>query len=46
VVIATVVFPPSEAPSAGYKNAHRPHYADRRVLLATQRLQTAVACFQ
>jgi hypothetical protein len=46
VVIATVIFPAKEAPSEQFKNANPPHYNDRRVLLATQRLQTAVACLE
>lgn len=44
VVIATVVFPAGEAPSANFKGANPPHYDDRRVLLGTQRLQTALVC--
>jgi hypothetical protein len=44
VVIATVVFPADQPPSEQYKKNHKPHYNDRRVLLATQRLQTAIAC--
>ena len=44
VVIATVVFPADQPPSEQYKKNHQPHYNDRRVLLATQRLQTAIAC--
>jgi hypothetical protein len=46
VVLATVVFPADKPPSPDHKKTHPPHYAHRRVLLATQRLQTAVACYK
>lgn len=46
VVLATVVFPADKTPSESHKKAHPPHYMHRRVLLATQRLQTAIACYK
>ena len=44
VVLATVLFPADKPPTVEYKKSAPPNYNDRRVLLATQRLQTAVAC--